>query len=60
MGEGEGLDLAEDLERQWDNRRTSCQFATAVVWDKQKSLAVSLVRRRVMPLQWFVHCMAAL
>lgn len=57
MGEGGGLDLAEDLERQQDrfHRMTPCQLPTAVVWDKQKSLAVTLVRKRALPLQWFVH-----
>lgn len=57
MGEEEGLDLAADLERQIGevHRMTPCQLPTAVVWDKQKSLAVTLVRRRVISLQWFVH-----
>lgn len=57
MGEGEDLDLAADLERQIGevHRMTPCQLPTAVVWDKQKSLAVTLVRRRVISLQWFVH-----
>lgn len=55
MGEGEGL----DLERQWDrfHGMTPCQLPPAVVWDEQKSLAVTSVRRRAMPFERFVHCM---
>lgn len=32
-----------------------CQLPTAVVRNKQKSLVVASVRRRVMLVQWFVH-----
>lgn len=57
IGEGKGLHLSGDLKRQWErlHQMLPCQLPTAVVWNKQKSIAVTLLRRRVMLVQWFVH-----